>query len=1544
MGEREITFKPYYWHRETNEHTDWETVIHIGGRTADNKSVHVKVHKFEIVVYLEIPKFEKNGSYKRRILFEHLKRILRNKAFLNEKSSYCKRSLLHYNKQVDAMKLRFKSESDSHNFKKVLNKKLIVPEIGTFFPGQLKVHECNVDAILKLTTYHDIKLAGWIKVKEFIPDYEQHLDVEERKFTTADIDLNVRYNSLEENILAVDPPENGSLISPSYCSYDIECYSFNHNSKIPDPNIIHNEIFQISMVFGFLRDDPSKREKVLLTLGNPSHEKDLKEVCDRLIILENERELLLKFTELINEYNPDIFIGYNIMKFDWSYMIRRAELRGIINKFQKMSRVVGEKAKIEELKWHSSAYGDQIFKYLECHGRLNVDVFGEIERNYKLATYSLNVVSEKFLGKNKEDVSARGLFMLYQLTLEILPKVEELRKEGITDDILKFYKKRIKKMFPVRKCGGLVKAYRKKILSCNAYDFIDVCREAMELTGKYCIQDTMLPIDLAEKLNLWTTLEETSNVTNVPMSYLGLRGQGIKVLGQIFRETHKLKIIIPVNENKGKGKKEQYEGATVFEANKGDYDNVATLDFASLYPTVMIAFNICYTTIVGEDENIKDEDCHIININTHVGCEHDPYKRNKKESEIKCFDGIYKFRKVKYSFDESGNIIRHNEGLLPKLERKLLSERKIYKKQMFKAEAKLAMHRGTATNEDIKYYKKMNWEIISKGSLSALEEKTTEISYNILNAKQLAVKVSANSMYGTLGNSNGPVPLVAGAASITCLGRNLIRMAVNKIIETYKCAKLVYGDSVANYTPVYVRRIKDGVASDIEVCAIEDLVNKYGHGWKLYSNRGIGVECKEYCEFEDVETWTDKGWTRLHRVIRHRLAKHKKMVRVLTHTGLVDVTDDHSLLKPDGLEVSPKEIEIGTELMHHRLPTNVIRGTTTQSSIDEAKVICDGTLYFEEQTQLSASRICLLAQSIGYKTYIDIRADKPNVYRITCTKSYQRKSIDVKVKKIETECLKDYDDYVYDLTTENHHFAAGIGNMIVHNTDSCMIHFRKTSLEESFKYAEESSKITTHHLKCFISGLDESYKIDNKNMYELNSSIKNFRSLTYDQKCNIMKYESCPIDLEFENMYGRFLLLTKKRYVAHSINKKAELVGVTKKGVCLSRRDNCKYLRDIYNKLTDGILNNLSEKELMYKLYDHINLLFTRQLPYSDFIITKSIGDIFKYCDNLKKVDETITDPLDERLNFQQRDTVQLTLKMMRRGENVLPNTRLEYLIIDIPDQSKNTKISEKVEDYTYFKENVRDEKLQYDKIFYITNQLAKPITEIINTKYKREMIPYVPYETEFRRHKESLISLHRCTLANIFNYQKDVGSYPEIKKYKFKNDIAKITYIIDQCKYHNTPGGITKENYPDFFEWCLLQKSKYIIEQLYNVYGLTKKKWKQSSSKNKLHIHKEQEDRLEVLMVSDYKHLKKNDKGKLVSCHDPNQDDKGKELPDKYRTNLEYDIEFNNEIIERIPRKMFTTFRIRDDDFMNDISENRIQYKKVVESIRVLSSPIIFA
>ena len=92
-------------------------------------------------------------------------------------------------------------------------------------------------------------------------------------------------------------------------------------------------------------------------------------------------------------------------------------------------------------------------------------------------------------------------------------------------------------------------------------------------------------------------LTEMARVTGVPISYLFTRGQQIKVASQLYRKAAEHNLLIPVD--RVKGTEDKYEGAVVIEPTRGYYtDPVATLDFASLYPSIMMAHNLCYSTLV----------------------------------------------------------------------------------------------------------------------------------------------------------------------------------------------------------------------------------------------------------------------------------------------------------------------------------------------------------------------------------------------------------------------------------------------------------------------------------------------------------------------------------------------------------------------------------------------------------------------------------------------------------------------------------------------------------------------------------------------------------------------------------------------------------------------------------------------------------------------------------------------------------------------------------------------------------------------------------
>lgn len=107
-------------------------------------------------------------------------------------------------------------------------------------------------------------------------------------------------------------------------------------------------------------------------------------------------------------------------------------------------------------------------------------------------------------------------------------------------------------------------------------------------------------------------------------------------------------------------------------------------------------------------------------------------------------------------------------------------------------------------------------------------------------------------------------------------------------------------DSVTADTPLLLRTIGRG----IEIKTIDNIVSD----WTMKPNG------KEYGTTY-FQIWTENGWTNIKNVIRHKVKK--SIYRVLTHTGVVDVTEDHSLLNMDADKITPKECIIGTELLHN---------------------------------------------------------------------------------------------------------------------------------------------------------------------------------------------------------------------------------------------------------------------------------------------------------------------------------------------------------------------------------------------------------------------------------------------------------------------------------------------------------------------------------------------------------------------------------------------------------------------------------------------------
>jgi hypothetical protein len=172
----------------------------------------------------------------------------------------------------------------------------------------------------------------------------------------------------------------------------------------------------------------------------------------------------------------------------------------------------------------------------------------------------------------------------------------------------------------------------------------------------------------------------------------------------------------------------------------------------------------------------------------------------------------------------------------------------------------------------------------------------------------------------------------------------------------------------------------------------------------------------------NYETWTEKGWTNIQRVIRHKLAKDKKLFRITTHSGSVVVTDDHSLITNDGKEIKPKDVKIGSKLLHS------FPQFTCYNCDDEFE-----TKIFTNN-DIGALEYCFECQINNIDYIIE-----SNYNTITIIPHVKSKTPDAIIK---IEEWFEQEEYVYDLTTDNHHFHAGVGSMIVHNTDSIFSCYR----------------------------------------------------------------------------------------------------------------------------------------------------------------------------------------------------------------------------------------------------------------------------------------------------------------------------------------------------------------------------------------------------------------------------------------------------------------------------------------------------------------------
>jgi len=1084
--------------------------------------------------------------------------------------------------------------------------------------------------------------------------------------------------------------------------------------------------------------DPFMNHCVVLNTCSP-----IQENTNATTIIETyntEKELLVAWKNLIQKENPDIIIGYNIFGFDYQFMFKRAEENACIDEFLKLSRNKEEicatkdkesgRYKMEESSIQIAS-GEHDLRFIKMNGRLQVDLYNFYRRESNLTSYKLDYVAGHFIGDfvkeflttnngishNTTEIKTSnmtGLLVGSFIHFEEIGHSVDYYADGAKFLVIDIDKKQNK--FTIDKIVNPDQS--KKVRWCLAKDDVtpkDLFRltngtaDDRMIVAKYCIQDCNLVHYLFNKSDILTGFIEMAKICSVPINFLVMRGQGIKLTSYIAKKCREKRTLMPVIE-KG-GLDEGYEGAIVLEPKCNLYlDNpVACVDYASLYPSSMISENLSHDSKVWtreydlnnqltEEWGEKNEKGAFLYDNLpgyeYVNVTYDTYKYVRKTpksaaEKVKSGHKICRFAQP---------ILEENKAIMPSILEELLKARKSTRKM--------------------------------------IPQQSDEFMKQVLEQRQLGYKLTANSLYGQCGAKTSTFYEKDIAACTTATGRMLLTYAKKIIEECYgdkicntsthgpvlSKAEYIYGDSVANYTPIYVR-----VNGELDVLSIEQLAEKYGkkYGIKWVKCLEEGKEEKEVCEFANtgicIETWTDKGWTKLHRVIRHFLAPHKKMVRILTPNGLVDVTNDHSLLLKSGEEISPKDVNLHDELLHKEINKACLNN---EDMVFIKKWIYSNTRLDEMQNELQsglqindnivrcsdpvlAAKYCLLLNTINKKFNLDYKiTTEGTIYEIRLNaKSETYENDRFKIKSI----LEDfpYEGYVYDLTTENHHFAAGIGSMIVHNTDSVFFTFNlqtpegqpirgKEALEITIELAQEAG----HLASSFLKG---------------------------------------PHDLEYEKTFMPFCLLSKKRYVGMLYETDPNKGKRKEMGIVLKRRDNAPIVKDIYGGIIDILMKEQNIDQAANFLKACLQNIVEEKYPIDKLIITKSLRSGYK---NPNAIAHKV---LADRITA--RDP----------GNKPCSGDRIPYVYVH--NNNKKALQGEKIETPTFVKEH----KLKIDHSFYITNQIMKPVQQVFALVLEK-MWENSKKLSKIKKFKSDVESLRKNTPAEKFEDKLEQMKNKEVK------------------------------------------------------------------------------------------------------------------------------------------------------------------------------------
>ena len=395
----------------------------------------------------------------------------------------------------------------------------------------------------------------------FVPKCTKFIDslVCTQDLTTTIIEPNVRQkDEFKHNI---EPTKLTTTESNFLCLMSMELYVNTRDNLTPNPE--HDSIGFICYAFGYESNQPVESHFILFDSNHRSlatkrfictlSKKQFKSIDYAY----SEDELIKKFIKVVQLHDPDIILGFEIQKTSWCYLVKRAIKLGINDICKLLSRLPksNRDSVLRSANKSKKTTADELIlpQDVQIGGRIVLNLWRIFRSEISLNIYTFENCCFHILHERTPKYSYKLLTSFYQHRTDLL---------------------------------------RWKVILYYAY------RIESNLKMLY-------------KLNLISKTSEFSRVYGIEFYHVLSRGSQYRVESMMIRIAKKLNFIpvSPSQQQKSKMRAPECIPLTLEPESKFYTDPVAILDFQSLYPSVIIGFNICFTTCLGRVESIGKDGC-----------------------------------------------------------------------------------------------------------------------------------------------------------------------------------------------------------------------------------------------------------------------------------------------------------------------------------------------------------------------------------------------------------------------------------------------------------------------------------------------------------------------------------------------------------------------------------------------------------------------------------------------------------------------------------------------------------------------------------------------------------------------------------------------------------------------------------------------------------------------------------------------------------------------------------------------------------------------